>query len=101
RLQIGAVFLLDGAESADARTAHSAAPVRIELAHVDTGVGHRLDAGSDTVVHELVHAPRILGRDVLIHLEPAHGSAETHGKCGDIKAGDRTDSALALQNGFP
>ncbi len=61
RLQIGAVLLLDRAQAADAGAADGAATVSIELAHVDAGIRHRLNPCGHAVLHELVHAPRVLG----------------------------------------
>src|SRR6185312_15844662 len=100
-LEIGAVLVLDRAQAADPGAADGAATVRIELAHIDAGVGHGLDTRGHAVVHEIIHAPRFLRLDVLIHLEAAYRAAETDRKGGHIEAGDRTDAAFTFQNGFP
>ena len=46
--------------------------VAIGLAEIDAGVGDGLHPGGYAVVHELVHAARVLGRDVLGDVEVAY-----------------------------
>ena len=74
---------------------------RSSLLEIEAGIGHRLHAGGDAVVHELIHAPRFLGRQVLREVEAAHRAAEAHREGGDVEARDRTDAALAAQNRRP
>src|SRR3977135_2921717 len=47
RLQVLAVFGLDGPQATDAGAAHRAAALRIGLGEVDTGVAHGLHPGGD------------------------------------------------------
>ena len=92
---------LDGPQAADSSAAHGPATVGVRLAEVEAGVGDRLDPRGDAVVHELVHAARILGGDVLTHIEAANLPAEAHRKGGHIEAGNRADPALPSQNRIP
>ena len=65
---------------------------------VEPGVGHRLRTGRDAVVHELVHAPRFLGRQVLLELEVTHRTAEVARKGTHVEARDRRDTADAVHD---
>src|ERR1700686_775918 len=56
RLQVLAVFGLDGPEATDAGAAHRAAACGIGLGEVDTGVADGLHSGRHAVLHEFVHA---------------------------------------------
>ena len=49
---------------------------RIGLAEIDARVRDGLHARGHAVLHELVHAPRFLGRDVLVHVEAVHLAAD-------------------------
>src|SRR5581483_6739448 len=100
-LEIVVVLGLDRTEAADACSADCSAAGRVELAEVDTRVRDRLDARGDAVVHEVVHAPRILGRNVLAYVEVADRAAEADGKRGHIEPRDRSDAALPAQDCFP
>src|SRR5262249_41054909 len=100
-LQVVVVFLLDGSQTTDAGAAHRPAAIRVELVEVDSGVGDRLDARSHSVLHEFIHAPRILGRDVLGDIEVTDRAAEANGKGGHVEFGDRPDTALSPDDGIP
>ncbi len=67
--QIGVVLPLDRAQATDTGAANRAAARGVHLAEVDAAIGDGLDAGRDTVVHELVHAPGFLRRYVLLYVE--------------------------------
>src|SRR6185437_3767917 len=94
-------FGLDGSEAADARAADGAAACRVRLGEVDPGVLDRLDAGGDAVVHELVHAPQLLGIEVAARIEVLHLPAETDRELRHIEPRDRSDATLTGENGLP
>ncbi len=101
RLQVLAVFDLDSPQTADAGAAHRAAARRVGLGEIDPRVGDRLHSGRDAVLHELVHAARFLGRDVLRDVETVHLSAEAHRKRRHVKTRHRADAAVSAQHRIP
>ena len=78
-----------------------AAAGRVGPGEIEPGVGDGLHAGGDAVVHELVHAPGFLGRDVLADIEVAHLAADAHWKGRHVEACHRADAALTAQHGVP
>src|SRR5690606_16421252 len=97
----GFVHLLDGGQPADARAGDHTHAVEIDLAKFDARVVHGVHAGGDAIVHELVHAPGFLGREVFLQLEVFHRTAEAAGKVGDVEAGDRPDAAHPVDDVVP
>ena len=65
-------------QTADPGTHHDSAAIAVEALGVQAGVGRRLHAGRDAVVHERIHAARFLGRQVGREIEAAHRAAEAH-----------------------
>ena len=74
---------------------------RSSLLEIQAGIAHRLHAGGNAVVHELIHAARFLDAHVLLDGEAAHRAAEAGRECRDIKACDRADAAFAAQDRGP
>src|SRR5690606_2544285 len=97
----GLVHLLDGRQAADARAGDHAEAVAIDLLKVDAGILHRVHARGDAVVHELVHAPRLLGRQVLLEVEVLHGAAEAAREVADVEARDGGDATDAVDDVVP
>jgi hypothetical protein len=85
------------AETANTCTSNYGAAITIQFVEVEACIGHRLDAGRDAVMHELVHAARLFGRHVLIEVKVLDGAAEARGERRHIKARDRANAALALE----
>ncbi len=92
------MLVLDGLQSADSGAGNDSESIQICFPEVQAGIGHGLHAGGDAVVHELVHAPRFLCRQVLFKVEALHSATETTGKGADVEARDRTDAAFARQH---
>jgi hypothetical protein len=59
------------------------------------GVLHGLHGSGEAELDEGVHMPRLLGRDVVLDIEPLHLTGETAGERSGIKAGDRRDARAA------
>jgi hypothetical protein len=94
----GVVHHLDGGQAADARAGDHAHAVEVGLLEVHARIGHGIHARGDAVVHELVHAPGFLRRQVLVELEVLHGAAEAAGEIGRVETGDRRDAAHAIDD---
>ncbi len=67
--------------------------IEIQPAQVEARIRHRIHARGDAVVHELVHAPRILRGEVFLELEILHRAAEAAREILGIEARDRPDAA--------
>jgi len=98
RFQEGLVLFLDALQSADSRTHDDSSAVEVHLRQVQSGVGHGISARGDAVVHELVHAPRFLGRQVFLEFETLHCAAEAAREFSGIVAGDGADAADTLDH---
>jgi len=66
-----------------------------------TGVAHRLDARHHTVLHEGVHAARILRRHVRFQIQLSDFAAEVRRKVGGIESFDGRDAAAPCEDGGP
>ena len=71
-------------------------PMRSELASVtiEPEVAHGLHAGDDAVLHEGIHAPRILGAHVRLEIELADLAAEMR---RETAASNRTTGPMPLR----
>ena len=94
-------FVFDAREAADAGAHDGAAAIAVFLGEVEARIRHRLDARAHAVVHERIHAPRFLGRDVRGDVEAFDFARETRGEGRGIDARDGLDAALARQNRGP
>src|SRR6056297_446425 len=92
-LEVAPEIPLDGFDAADAGADRHADAVRIGFAHLDARVLDRLAGGRDAVMHERVHLPRVLGREVGVHVEAGHGAAEACREATRVEACDRPDAA--------
>src|ERR1019366_1291972 len=92
---------LDCPKAADARSGHDAAAVAIEPFEIHARIPHCLHAGGDAVVDELIQAACLFDRHVLLDVEAAHRPAKARRESRNVKASDRPDAALALQNRRP
>src|SRR5690606_1723997 len=75
--------------------------IEVDLRQVEARIGHRIDAGGDAVVHELVHAPGFLRRQVILEREVLHRAAETAGEFAHVEACDRRNAADAIDDVVP
>ncbi len=73
----------------------------VAAGYVKAGIHHRLHARGYSVVHEIIHAPGILGRDIGVQVKVTHLPAKAHRKRRDIKARDRANTAAPVQDGIP
>jgi hypothetical protein len=100
-LQILVVGLFDGLEAAHARTHENADAIGVLLGHHQPRIAHGLHAGHHAVLHEGIHAARILRAHVRLEIEIANLAAEMGGEIRGVEAGHRADAAATRQDGRP
>src|SRR5581483_962993 len=100
-LHIRVILALDRAEAADAGATDGTTARRIRFREVQARILDGLDARGDSVVHELVHAPQFLGVEIATRVEVLHLPAEAHREVRDVEPSDRSNAALAGENGLP
>ena len=94
-LEILVVGLLDGLEAAHSRSHQHANAVGIRLRHLQSGVAHGLHAGHHAVLHEGVHAARVLRAHIGLEVELADLAAEMRWKVAGVETRHRADAAAA------
>jgi hypothetical protein len=95
------VGLLDRFESAHSRPHEYADAIRVSFGHDQSRVAHGLHASHNPVLHEGIHAPRILRCDVGCEIEFADFTAEMRREGSCVESGDRSDAAAACDDRRP
>jgi len=93
--------LLDRFESSHSGTHQHADAVGIGLGDRQSRIAHGLHAGDDPVLHEGIHAARILRAHVGLEIQLADLAAEMRRKAGGIETLDHIDAAAAGQDRGP
>src|SRR5690606_3179725 len=75
--------------------------IKVGLVEVEAGVVHGIDTRGDAVVHELVHAPGFLGREIFAQVEVLHAAAEAAWEIGGVETRDGRDAAHAIDHIVP
>src|SRR5690606_9426599 len=93
--------LLDAAHAADAGADQGADALGVLLGHLQAGVLHGLEAGSQAIVDEGVHLLDVLRRQEGLRVEIAHFAGDAGGIGRGIGVGDRADAAAAGLDAVP
>ena len=74
---------------------------RIVRRDFEAGVLERLHRRREAVVHEGIHLPQLLRRQVRLGVEVRDRAAEAHRERTDVEARDRADAAVAREHVVP
>jgi hypothetical protein len=92
----------DGLQAADAAAHHDAVAGRsLAFNATDASIPQSLRCGHDAVLHERVHAARVLCGHVLVEVQPLNFTRETRREIGGVEALDGSDAAAAVQHVVP
>ena len=97
-LHITVVGLFDGFQAAHSRSHHDPDALRIGLGHLKPGIAHGLNARHHAVLHEGVHAARILRRHVGFQIQLSDFAAEVGREIGGVEPLYRSDAAASGQD---
>ena len=95
------MIVLGGCEPTNAGPHRDTDAVAVFIRDLKSRMPQRIDACSDSVVHENIHAPCVLGRQVIGYVEVRNGSRDACRKGADIEIFKRSNAGLARTNVFP